>query len=1230
MSHKPSSFTVDCLQLNSQHSYAAAANLRCYLECRRHVIAIIQEPLFSGKRCVACPKNFNCFSYSAPGVCPRACILASQELHVWPVHELCDRDTAVVAASIKGPLCHSTIYLVSAYCPIDDGIPTSGLRRAISHCEQNSISVVIGADANAHNTQWGSTNTNERGEDLLDYIIETNLAICNIGTEPTFNNGRRQEAIDVTLCSIDVLQSLRDWTVLRESFLSDHMAIRFRITVQITSRGLKKRSVRKMDINAYEQAVSDKLNCLRVPSLATAQQLDRFADRVTHCVMQSFNQTCKPMPPSKRTTAWWNSNLTKLRQNARALHRRAIRTRLQTDFDIFREAQRVFKNEIRKSKRQSWKQFCCSIETEHSAVRAAKIVRSDPQQKLGSMKDQRGGYVSTPDDILKELMRSHFPNCLMSKSDSVPLNQTSPVNTVAVEFSNEIISRAIHSFKPFKAPGLDGVYPILMQRAGSAYVDLIRSIVVNSLKLGHVPLAWRRSRVVFIPKPGKSDYTDPRSFRPITLMSYQLKLMEKVILWTLQGTLDSTFGLFYNQFAYKAGQSTINALRSAISIIETAIINKQFCLGVFLDLEGAFSNVSHHAIDESLKRLNVPPEIALWIGTLLKTQEVTATFENKSLTVVPTRGCVQGGVLSPLLFTAVVDGLLTELKKHPVVVQAFADDLAVLSSGPDAVVVQELAQQVITKLDTWANTVGLGFNARKTVAVMFTKRRKWRVKPIRLSEARIPLSKEVRYLGVTLNSRLCWTSEYNKRIQRAKCVLGQCRRAIGKTWGLTPRAAYWIYIAIVRPIVQYGSLLWITSLTKKTCINKLTRLQRLALVSISGAYPSTPTASLECILGVPPLHLFLRWEAVLSVRRMELTGGNARYCIDKRGSFESHSWHVAELNRIEELKMPCDLIPPIRMTEHNYRVVINNRMEAIKWEAPHSETTLVCYTDGSKDNTGSGAAWIVKQPSEKWESFTLGDTSTVFQAEVLAIGLAAKYINNNLSHDCTRVVVRSDSKAAILAVAANRVNSQGVNDTILELTSLAKKVDVELCWVPGHSGVDGNEAADRLAKSAAEKPFVGPRPAIPLAWATCKAAVKRRLSRAHLAHWNNAPGCRQTRETGITVGNNVSKLIRGLSKQKCRNIIQVITGHNVLRRHQYISGQVNSPQCSLCNDGEETSQHFVLHCPFFLRQRKDLAGLVGDFPSLFRRENINDVIKFIEKSGRLNSPNFQATGQPDP
>jgi len=74
---------------------------------------------------------------------------------------------------------------------------------------------------------WGSTNCNDRGEVLVEFLNSLNLEILNQGNEPTFCSGYMQEVNDITLGSFGLLESITGSGVSLEPSLSDHRHILF-------------------------------------------------------------------------------------------------------------------------------------------------------------------------------------------------------------------------------------------------------------------------------------------------------------------------------------------------------------------------------------------------------------------------------------------------------------------------------------------------------------------------------------------------------------------------------------------------------------------------------------------------------------------------------------------------------------------------------------------------------------------------------------------------------------------------------------------------------------------------------------------------------------------------------------------------------------------------------------------------------------------------------------------
>jgi hypothetical protein len=93
------------------------------------------------------------------------------------------------------------LVICSAYLLYDseDPPPTKELEELVRDCEKEHLYLINGCDSNAHHSAWGSTNCNDRGEALVEFLGSLNLEILNRGNEHTFCNGHRLDMIDITL-----------------------------------------------------------------------------------------------------------------------------------------------------------------------------------------------------------------------------------------------------------------------------------------------------------------------------------------------------------------------------------------------------------------------------------------------------------------------------------------------------------------------------------------------------------------------------------------------------------------------------------------------------------------------------------------------------------------------------------------------------------------------------------------------------------------------------------------------------------------------------------------------------------------------------------------------------------------------------------------------------------------------------------------------------------------------
>ena len=102
-----------------------------------------------------------------------------------------------------------------------------------------------------------------------------------------------------------------------------------------------------------------------------------------------------------------------------------------------------------------------------------------------------------------------------------------------------------------------------------------------------------------------------KSFRMITLTSFQLKWLERLLLYHFNddSNLQVRFSAF--QYGFRAEVSIETALHKFVRRIELSLAKKSTALGIFLDIVGAFDNITHSGIADALRELKVSPFLVL-------------------------------------------------------------------------------------------------------------------------------------------------------------------------------------------------------------------------------------------------------------------------------------------------------------------------------------------------------------------------------------------------------------------------------------------------------------------------------------------------------------------------------------------------------------------------------------------------------------------------------------------
>jgi hypothetical protein len=486
-------------------------------------VMMLQEPWVVGGRVAGLRSIGTIFALDTKG--PRACVILRKGLNGWFLPQFSSRDTAAVLVQLpgEGQAVFASVYMA------DDGetnIPSEEVERLVEYCARKTLPLVLGADANAHHVLWGSTDTNKRGEDLLGFLAASHLEVCNVGNDPTFVTRNRREVLDVTLVSTRHVDQITSWKVHPEDAASDHRMICFSFATKEAPRN-KDKVTRRTNWSKYESTLFRKLAKAREIEVRDVSDLEVLTDEITKAVKLSFRNSSKETrTPEDGSQPWWSPELKSLQAAFRRASRRAYATGLTEDEERRKQARRDFKRACGKAKGDKWREYCENMERAAPVARLVKAMKSDTKTQVGMMKKPCGEYTETPEEAIDALLEAHFPG--KPEEGRSRGDEHSPMMAGLVEaiVTKRKVIEAINGFEPNKAPGPDGVSPVLLQKGGKALTDELVKLFRGCLAMGYVPRAWRESRIAFLPKPGKERYDMVSSFRPVSLMSFLLKTLE--------------------------------------------------------------------------------------------------------------------------------------------------------------------------------------------------------------------------------------------------------------------------------------------------------------------------------------------------------------------------------------------------------------------------------------------------------------------------------------------------------------------------------------------------------------------------------------------------------------------------------------------------------------------------------------------------------------------------------
>lgn len=365
------------VQINLQHSRLATDNLSVFLVEEDVDIALIQEPWVWNTEVKGLHLNGYEVFYKKSDGKPRSCVVVKSQYHTFLIPSHSSSDLTATKFEAAGG---TSMVIASCYMPHNEDAPPDVVRRLVENFQSENL--LIGCDCNSRHSIWGSSEINTRGEFLFDYILSTNLIICNRGSTPTFTFPSTdtfrgwEEVLDITLtndCSSRGSIKVDNWRVSDRKSFSDHRYILFNLSVS-QNVSLPFRNPRRTNWRRFASVVSNKLGKHYNNNLTTLEDIETKCNKFVKAMGSAFKVSCPVSFGRNKYPPWWGEEISELRKESRKAFNLSYST---GNWQTYRDSLRIYKKAIRKAKQESWRDFCSSIESTKESARMGRILSKE-------------------------------------------------------------------------------------------------------------------------------------------------------------------------------------------------------------------------------------------------------------------------------------------------------------------------------------------------------------------------------------------------------------------------------------------------------------------------------------------------------------------------------------------------------------------------------------------------------------------------------------------------------------------------------------------------------------------------------------------------------------------------------------------------------------------------------------------------------------------------------------
>ena len=473
---------------------------------------------------------------------------------------------------------------------------------------------------------------------------------------------------------------------------------------------------------------------------------------------------------------------------------------------------------------------------EKYVVKSGSLIKSDPKNfwKFIDYKREINGFPALMRssegsscnqleicEMYRKFFQSVYEEPLYQNSTTVTETHATDDCLQLLTIETDELYSEISKLDKNKGAGPDGIPPIFLRNIASSISDHLCKIFNISLSTGSFPRSWRFSTITPVFKSG--DRSKIENYRGISILDAIPKLFEQIVTSKLITFLEPK--LSPHQHGFLKGRSTTTNLVDYTSHLFNELAEGRQVDCILTDFSKAFDKVNHQILIQKLNKIGIKGPLLNWVSSYLQDRIQKVKFkDNFSDPIKVHSGVPQGSHLGPVLFNVFINDLTDNFKTCRYLM--YADDVKIfntINSDQDAM----LLQDDLRLLTEWCEQNHMHLNIKKCHVVSFSRRLSTLTFNYQINSEVLNRVTSTNDLGIVMDSKLSFKDHIEKIINNGKRILGFVKRR-AKEFD-DPYVTKALYIALVRPSLEYASVVWNGSIGE-TVSRKIESIQKQFLL----------------------------------------------------------------------------------------------------------------------------------------------------------------------------------------------------------------------------------------------------------------------------------------------------------------------------------------------------------------------------------------------------------------